>query len=164
MHKDLIIKDVILDFKDLRAVWPFLPRTSTHVFPLNQPLCSRWCQRRGRPPPGEEALLGDHSDAASLLLGLAQGGLGHLVPAEVPVKRDKLGCEGMEDFLALHNQRACWWELIHLWSVGEYFQRAGIIKSLSMATAPAPYDRTFGVALSNQQSKSCFLGSCDPGT
>lgn len=30
--------------------------------------------------------LGDQSDAAALLLGLTQGGLGHLIFTEVPVK------------------------------------------------------------------------------
>lgn len=43
------------------------------------PLSGWWRERGGRFPPGEEVFLGDQSDAASGLLGLVEGGLGHLV-------------------------------------------------------------------------------------
>lgn len=70
--------------------------TACDVPLFDQPLCGRWL-RGGRLPLREELLLGDQPDAAPLLPGLAQGGLGHLVSTQVSVKRKKLGCEGVQD-------------------------------------------------------------------
>lgn len=70
------------------------PALNTHprFFPFNQPLR---CSPTRRLPPGEEVLLGDQPDAASFLLGFAQGGQSHLIPAEVPEKQTGTFCGGI---------------------------------------------------------------------
>lgn len=65
------------------------PQHPPTVLPFNQPLCSGCCSPTRRLPLSEEVLLGDQPDAASFLLGFAQGGQSNLIPAEVPEKQEK---------------------------------------------------------------------------